>query len=586
MLAPTFFTKACVVAAILSWCFDPASAARVKTYDEAELSFESDYHLAAGHLLRDRYELDRFLERRALKGPDRRAVPGESFPAIDGGRRQLSDAHHLGTGSFGDVWSAMDQKSGKKVAVKIFYRNGAYLSWNAASKNDFLEFENAKKECKLNEVILGNRAMDPVGASRICACYGEHISDGKGTNLPVFLVQEMCGKTLEKFFIDKHKATGTTDVDVARDLTRQLLEGINFMQKFDPPLIHHDLKPENVAVTDSNEIKIIDWGAMIFANSQSRFAPAVMTPAYAAPEVLSGSGSFAMPPHSYDVYAAGLMYLELLCPSMNSQERFFNQPLLPFKVTYLVQRSCPSLYANIKDDLNLINSMVSTQARQRPVPKDTLQVPCMQPRAPIVNHVRVLSPPESAPVRSAPTASPGRVLSPPESAPVRIDVELRPIVPRVDLANEDPLFGQHVMDPNEVKEQQKQEGQQPAPENVDATRTYPVRTDLTLLPPWAVSKNGPFVQMQSYVSANAMKGWTWSFHTCEVRCNAQNIACLVHQKAGALYGSFSMDIPEKATQCYVYALATCTVPLSDSKKRPYEVRSYMKSFNIPSDFSK
>jgi len=384
MPAPTFFTKACVVTSILSWCLYPASTARVTTNEEVELSFESDYHLAAGHLLRERYELDRFLERRAL--------------AIDGGRRQLSDAHDLGTGSFGDVWSAMDQQSGEKVAVKIFYRNRAYLSWNVASTNDLLDFENAKRECEQNKAILKRRADDPVGASHICACYGEHISDGKQTNLPVFLVQEMCGQTLDKFFIDKHKATGTTDVLVARNLTRQLLEGINFTQSSDPPRIHHDLKPENVAVTDSHEIKIIDWGAMISADNQSQFRRVVLTPAYTAPEVLSGFVSFAMPPHSYDVYAAGLMYLELLCPSMNSTERYLTQPLSLSKVTHLVQRSCPRIVANIEDDLNLINSMVSEQPRQRPAPKDILQKPFLQPIDPR-RHGRVLPPPGAEPGR-------------------------------------------------------------------------------------------------------------------------------------------------------------------------------------------
>ena len=46
------------------------------------------------------------------------------------------------------------------------------------------------------------------------------------------------------------------------------------MQKFEPPVIHHDLKPGNVVYTrdstGSIHIQIIDWGAHTFATEGKR----------------------------------------------------------------------------------------------------------------------------------------------------------------------------------------------------------------------------------------------------------------------------------------------------------------------------
>jgi len=598
MLSSTFVATAFALPSILSWCLGPTSAARVKANNDAHRSVGSAGQLAAGRPLRGRYVLDTFIERVGLNVRSRRAPPGESFPAEL--RRQFSDANHLGTGSFGDVWSAIDKQTGQKVAVKILSRDGRYLSWRTAGPDVVSEFQSALKECLLNKEILRHRDVYPVGASRICACYDEHILDAKGTDMPVFLVQEMCGKSLGAVFINKHKANGTADVDGARNLTRQLLEGINFMQIFEPPLIHHDLKPDNVVITAGGEVKIIDWGGMVFGNPQSRFMPVIMTPAYAAPEVFSGRMAFAMPAHSYDVYAAGLVYLEILCPSMDARERSLTRPLTPYKVDRLVRTYCPgSLYSNIQEDLKLVNAMVHREPSQRPAPKNALGAPVLQPpstRAPPATKTT------TAVARTARSGGRGRL--PPEGVAIQIDVELLPEVPRVGLTNQDPLFGKHVMDPNEVKHQEILEGQASRPL---APWTFPSRGDLNLLPPRAVSKTRHFVRMQSFVTANAMEGWTWTFHTCEARCTCKDnkevhdlpwlwtfhtstckddkdIKCKVDQQANALFGTFYADVPKKATQCYVRALATCTITQALHRTSTH-VQSYIKRFTVPSDFS-
>jgi eukaryotic-like serine/threonine-protein kinase len=79
-------------------------------------------------------------------------------------------------------------------------------------------------------------------------------------------------------------------------------------------VIHRDIKPENIIVTNTGEIKIIDFGIALLLTKQNwigRLLPArlIGTPNYMAPELFWGKhGS----PRS-DIYAVGIILYELLC---------------------------------------------------------------------------------------------------------------------------------------------------------------------------------------------------------------------------------------------------------------------------------
>jgi serine/threonine-protein kinase len=87
----------------------------------------------------------------------------------------------------------------------------------------------------------------------------------------------------------------------------QLCEVLDYLHRQTPPVIFRDLKPGNIMIRPTGEIKLIDFGiARFFKPGQSHNTVNLGTPGYASPEHASGQTD-----NRSDIYSLGVLLLQL-----------------------------------------------------------------------------------------------------------------------------------------------------------------------------------------------------------------------------------------------------------------------------------
>jgi formylglycine-generating enzyme required for sulfatase activity len=130
----------------------------------------------------------------------------------------------------------------------------------------------------------------------------------------VFMTMEyLAGESLQK----KLRTAGTSGFESSAALSLVIAVGGALEYAHRNHIVHGDLKPGNVIVTDQGAIKVIDFGMARFiarpeggapADPSSHAAPKAVTPRYASPEMVAGHD----PEPADDVYALACMAYEAL----------------------------------------------------------------------------------------------------------------------------------------------------------------------------------------------------------------------------------------------------------------------------------
>jgi serine/threonine protein kinase len=197
----------------------------------------------------------------------------------------------LGQGGMGAVYQATDRKFGNAVALKETFYNDLQL-----------------RKAFSHEARLLNRlrhAALPV------------VTDYFAIGERQFLVmQYIPGKDLEQLLADR-KAQGQ-GVFLASQVLRwadQLLDALEYLHSQKPPIIHRDIKPQNLKLTPRGEVILLDFGlAKGIVTHQSQVSQSIRgyTPNYASLEQIRGTGTDARS----DIYSIGATMYHLLTGEM------------------------------------------------------------------------------------------------------------------------------------------------------------------------------------------------------------------------------------------------------------------------------
>jgi serine/threonine-protein kinase len=206
-----------------------------------------------------------------------------------GGRYALGEL--LGRGGMAEVRKGTDTRLGRTVAVKR-------LRTDLASDNTFqARFRReAQSAASLNHpaiVAVYDTGEVPAG-------------DGSGVSQPYIVMEYVAGRTLRDILREGRKILP----ERALEISSGVLSALDYSHR--AGIIHRDIKPGNVMLTPSGDVKVMDFGiarAMSDASStMTQTAAVVGTAQYLSPEQARGE---AVDSRS-DVYSAGCLLYELL----------------------------------------------------------------------------------------------------------------------------------------------------------------------------------------------------------------------------------------------------------------------------------
>ncbi|KRF06119.1 hypothetical protein ASH00_07535 [Arthrobacter sp. Soil782] len=190
----------------------------------------------------------------------------------------------LASGGMSTVYLATDERLERDVALKVLYPH-------LAEDERFLErFEREAKSAA--------RLSHP----HVVGVLDQGVEDGPGQSVAYLVMEYVPGKTLRDLLTERGRLTPRQ----ALAILDPVVEGLGAAH--DAGLIHRDVKPENVLLSERGGIKIADFGLARAVSAATHTGTLVGTAAYFPPELVTGGAADARS----DIYSAGIVLFELL----------------------------------------------------------------------------------------------------------------------------------------------------------------------------------------------------------------------------------------------------------------------------------
>lgn len=200
----------------------------------------------------------------------------------------------LGEGAFAEVYRVRHRFLGKQ-ALKVFKVAGLSPS---------------EVQRMLGEAVLLSRLDHP----NIVRVFDANTVDIQNQVFGYFTMEYIPGGSLDRFW--RSHGSQFVPIPVAVDLVRQTCKGLSAAHNQDPPIIHRDVKPQNILVgyqPDGLRAKISDFGLAKEVNPLTLMATSRGTRAFKAPEAIADMRGDSC---AGDVWALGMTLYLLLTDKM------------------------------------------------------------------------------------------------------------------------------------------------------------------------------------------------------------------------------------------------------------------------------
>ena len=264
----------------------------------------------------------------------------------------------LGSGGFGTVYLAEDTWIDKKVAIKVPHRQN-------------VDFGDLLREPRLLASLSHPNIVSILTAE-------------KQENIFFIVMEYVPGDTLESVITRE----GALDLPRTLDYTCQICNALDHAHQ--QGVIHRDLRPGNVLVTEGGLLKVADFGTSRFLEIAAHGTTVIGSPPYMAPEQFHGKAVFAS-----DIYSLGVTMYQMLTgtppyatPSPSDLEKLMKgelvapprsrNPKIPPRINDIVMKAvAPDVGARYQRAHDLLNDLLSV--RDRTTPRSVIRPPAVPP---------------------------------------------------------------------------------------------------------------------------------------------------------------------------------------------------------------
>ncbi len=202
---------------------------------------------------------------------------------VFGNRYEL--INKIGSGGMAIVYKAKDILLNRLVAVKIL-------------REEFKENEDF-----IRRFNIESQASASLSHQNIAQIYDV----GEEEGMHYIVMEYLEGKTLKQYMNEKG---GRLSWREASNFSMQICRALEHAHS--KHVVHRDIKPQNIIITDGNKLKVADFGIARAANNSTTVNTAVGSAHYLSPEQARGGYT----DHRSDIYSLGVVMYEMFTGSL------------------------------------------------------------------------------------------------------------------------------------------------------------------------------------------------------------------------------------------------------------------------------